>query len=162
MPGRIFPIRKVRSGPPAHFSGYPGKYFLSCARWHLVFLYIASALCLSSLPCLLLLYHSHRVPGLYVFHGFRLLSRVTVSIPQFHFICKHLFVSYFTTFHLRRPFQSAYPSVFSPKTRKTPAAAPPGSLFMGFYEILHHKLLKLFVSIPTKKLLHYIHRSDPS
>ena len=162
MPEKIFPIRKVRSGLPAHFSGYPGKYFLSCARWHLVFLYIASALCFSSLPCLLLLYHSHRVPGLYVFHGFRLLSRVTVSIPQFHFICKHLFVSYFTTFHLRRPFQSAYPSVFSPKNAKDPGSCPPGSLFMGFYEILHHKLLKLFVSIPTRKLLHYIHHSDPS
>ena len=49
-----------------------------------------------------------------------------------------------------------------PKNAKDPGSCPPGSLFMGFYEILHHKLLKLFVSIPTKKLLHYIHRSDPS
>lgn len=165
MPERIFPIRKVRSGPPAHFSGYPGKYFLSCARWHLVFLYIASALCLSSLPCLLLLYHSHRVPGLYVFQVFRILSHVTVSIPQIRLICKRLFALCFATFHLhrlRRPFQSAYPSVFSPKNAKDPGSCPPGSLFMGFYEILHHKLLKLFVSIPTRKLLHYIHRSDPS
>ena len=161
MPGRIFPIRKVRSGPPAHFLGYPGKYFLSCARWHLVFLYIASALCLSSLPCLLLLYHSHRVPGLYVFHGFRLLSRVTVSIPQFHFICKHLFVSYFTTFHLRRPFQSAYPSVFSPKNAKAPGSCPPGSLFMGFYEILHY-LCVLFFSISLLRDLLYAYKFKTS
>ena len=161
MPEKIFPIRKVRSGLPAHFSGYPGKYFLSCARWHLVFLYIASALCFSSLPCLLLLYHSHRVPGLYVFHGFRLLSRVTVSIPQFHFICKHLFVSYFTTFHLRRPFQSAYPSVFSPKNAKDPGSCPPGSLFMGFYEILHY-LCVLFFSISLLRDLLYAYKFKTS
>ena len=101
----------------------------------------ASALCLSSLPCLLLLYHSHRAPGLYVFQVFRALSHVTVSIPQIRLMCKHLFVLYFTTFHLhrlRRPFQSAYPSVFSQKTRKPPAAARRGlSLWvsMKFYII---------------------------
>ena len=55
MPEKIFPIPKVRSVPPAHFSGYPEIYFLNCAHWHLVFLYIASALCFSSLPCLLLI-----------------------------------------------------------------------------------------------------------
>ena len=41
-------------------------------------------------------------------------------------------------FIMRRPFQSAYPSVFSPKTRKTPAAARRGlSLWvsMKFYII---------------------------
>ena len=162
MPGRIFPIRKVRSGLPAHFSGYPGKYFLSCARWHLVFLYIASALCLSSLPCLLLLYHSHRVPGLYVFHV------IPVTVPCYgqyttnsHFICKHLFVSYFTTFHLRRPFQSAYPSVFSPKNAKDPGSCPPGSLFMGFYEILHY-LCVLFFSISLLRDLLYAYKFKTS
>ena len=28
-----------------------------------------------------------------------------------------------------------------PKNAKDPGSCPPGSLFMGFYEILHHKLL---------------------
>ena len=47
-------------------------------------------------------------------------------------------------------------------TARDPDSKLPGSLFMGFYEILHHKLIKLFVFIPTRKLLHYIRRSDPS
>lgn len=46
--------------------------------------------------------------------------------------------------------------------QETPTANCRDLSFMGFYEILHHKLLKLSVSIPTRKLLHYIHRSDPS
>ena len=45
---------------------------------------------------------------------------------------------------------------------RDPDSKLPGSLFMGFYEILHHKLIKLFVSIPTRKLPHDIHHSDPS
>ena len=47
-------------------------------------------------------------------------------------------------------------------TARDPDSKLPGSLFMGFYEILHHKLLKLFVFIPTRKLPHDIRRSDPS
>ncbi len=47
-------------------------------------------------------------------------------------------------------------------TARDPDSKLPGSLFMGFYEILHHKLIKLFVFIPTRKLPHDIRRSDPS
>ena len=95
------------------------------------------------------------------FPWIRLLSRVTVSIPQFHFICKHLFVSCFTTFHLRRPFQSAYPSVFSPKNAKDPGSCPPGSLFVGFYEILHY-LCVLFFSISLLRDLLYAYKFKTS
>ena len=123
MPGRIFPIRKVRSGPPAHFLGYPGKYFLSCARWHLVFLYIASALCLSSLPCLLLLYHSHRVPGLYVFHGSGycpVLRSVYHNSILYANICSfHILPLFICADRFNRHIHLSFP----PKTRKTPAAA---------------------------------------
>ena len=94
------------------------------------------------------------------FPWIRLLSRVTVSIPQFHFICKHLFVSCFTTFHLRRPFQSAYPSVFSP-TKRDPGSCPPGALFVGFYEILHY-LCVLFFSISLLRDLLYAYKFKTS
>ena len=46
--------------------------------------------------------------------------------------------------------------------QETPTANCRDLSFMGFYEILHHKLLKLSVSIPTRKLPHDIRRSDPS
>ena len=34
------------------------------------------------------------------------------------------------------------------------------ALFLGYVGNIY--IIKLFVSIPTRKLLHYIHRSDPS
>ena len=67
----------------------------------------------------------------------------------------------FTTFICADRFNRQIHLSFPPKTRETPAAARRGSLFMGFYEILHY-LCVLFFSISLLRDLLYAYKFKTS